>query len=194
MKNPVLHPGLKKTFLYLVPLHRTRECFGWEGTQNLRVPKCREVLGVCRDRDCSRCASLHPFPRGNLEESSGHQDRKISAAPQGHTGCASFYQEGLKAPKAQESAWSSRFCLILFLSNSQKCNQNHPQAKSDPNFLPGSLSHTNPNVPKSLWALQQHRGTHRTEAAPFPCPKHFRNAPRSCSFQQWPLLFCTVII
>lgn len=97
-----------------------------------------------------------------------------------------------------ESSQSPGECLeqlILPDFISQKCNQNHPQAKSDPNFLPGSLFHTNPNVPKSLSGLCISTGAHTgLEAAPNISEPQKCSKKKSCSFQKWPLLFCTVMI
>lgn len=117
VKNPVLH-GLKKRFLYLIACSTSQnQGMLWVG-KDLKS-QCSKGQGNAGSVQGLLQGCLHPFPSGNLQE------RKISAAPQGlgpqgHTGWVSFYQENLKAPKAQESAWSSWFCLILFPRNATR--------------------------------------------------------------------------
>lgn len=131
---------------------------------------------MCGERDCSRCVCSSPQCHGNPQEASEEaKQRKIPAAPQG---CASFYQEGsLQHPNPSKVLAAADFgcCLILFLvSNSQKCNQNHAQARSPggfaPDLLPGSLFQPNPQAGAKI-SLGFALALPWLEAPPVPCPK-----------------------
>lgn len=188
VKNPVLH-GLKKRFLYLIACSTSQnQGMLWVG-KDLKS-QCSKGQGNAGSVQGLLQGCLHPFPSGNLQE------RKISAAPQGlgpqgHTGWVSFYQENLKAPKAQESAWSSWFCLILFPRNATRTI---PRQILIQNFSLGAFS-TQIQMCQNLSGLCISTGAHTgLEAAPNISEPQKCSKKKSCSFQKWPLLFCTVMI
>lgn len=171
--------GFKKAFLYLISLSRSlNQGMVWVESDlkshNYRLQG--SAVSLQEKGLFQMCLHLFPMPwesPGNLRAPGEAKERKSSAAPQAFgpqgwcTWCVSLYQKGcLKHPNHCKVLGAADFgcSLILFLvSNSQKCNQSHPQAKSpgefDQDLLPGSLFHTNPQIwllPKSLLALHEH--------------------------------------